>query len=83
MQSSIKSQNSSIFYGWYIVIVAAIAVFFSGPGQTYGVSVFIDYYIQEFGWSRSLVSGIYSTATLAAGLLLFLVGRLIDKLGQR
>ncbi|WP_226659550.1 MFS transporter [Pseudalkalibacillus hwajinpoensis] len=83
MQSSVKSHDSSIFYGWYIVIVAAIAVFFSGPGQTYGVSVFIDYYIQEFGWSRSLVSGIYSTATLAAGLLLFIVGRLVDKYGQR
>ena len=83
MQSFLKSQNSSIFYGWYIVIASAIGVFFSGPGQTYAVSVFIDYYIQEFGWSRSLVSGIYSSATLAAGLLLFIVGRLVDKHGQR
>lgn len=83
MQSSLTSRNSSIFYGWYIVLGAAIGVFFSGPGQTYAVSVFIDYYILEFGWSRSLVSGIYSSATLAAGLLLFIVGRLVDKHGQR
>ncbi|MDO6656621.1 MFS transporter [Anaerobacillus sp. 1_MG-2023] len=83
MQLFSKQQNSSFFYGWYIVMAAAIGVFFSGPGQTYAVSVFIDYYIQDFGWGRSLVSGIYSSATLAAGLLLFVVGRLVDKHGQR
>ncbi|WP_371018779.1 MFS transporter [Pseudalkalibacillus sp. JSM 102089] len=83
MQLFSKQQNSSFFYGCYIVMAAAIGVFFSGPGQTYAVSVFIDYYIQDFGWGRSLVSGIYSSATLAAGLLLFVVGRLVDKHGQR
>ncbi|MFK3961287.1 MFS transporter [Guptibacillus hwajinpoensis] len=83
MQLLSKQQNSSFFYGWYIVMAAAIGVFFSGPGQTYAISVFIDYYIQDFGWGRSLVSGIYSSATLAAGLLLFVVGRLVDKHGQR
>ncbi|MDQ0484196.1 MFS transporter [Guptibacillus hwajinpoensis] len=81
-QSSLH-KNSPFFYGWYIVLAAAVGVFFSGPGQTYAVSVFIDYYIQDFGWSRSLVSGIYSSATLAAGLLLFIVGRMVDKHGQR
>ncbi|WP_310793591.1 MFS transporter [Salipaludibacillus neizhouensis] len=56
---------------------------FSGPGQTYSNAVFIDYYILDFGWERSLVSGIYSSATLAAGFLLFLVGSSIDRFGQR
>ncbi len=83
MSQTMKKQKSPLFYGWYIVAAAAVGVFFSGPGQTYAVSVFIDYYIREFGWSRSLVSGIYSSATLAAGLLLFLVGRMVDKHGQR
>ncbi|APH03745.1 MFS transporter [Bacillus weihaiensis] len=75
--------NTSFFYGWVIVLLSALAVFFSGPGQTYSISLFIDEYIKEFGWSRSMVSSIYSTATLLAGLLLFLVGRMIDKYGQR
>ncbi|WP_333489750.1 MFS transporter [Alkalihalobacillus sp. CinArs1] len=81
MQSS--KQSSPFFYGWLIVAAAALGVFFSGPGQTYGVSVFINHYISDFGWSRSLVSGIYSSATLAAGLLLFIIGRMVDKFGQR
>ncbi|MGG3914278.1 MFS transporter [Rossellomorea vietnamensis] len=75
--------QSRIYYGWYIVGIAALGVFFSGPGQTYSVSVFIDAYIREFGWGRSEVSSIYSAATLVAGLCMFFVGRFIDRFGQR
>lgn len=49
----------------------------------YSNSIFIDYYIDEFGFSRSMVSGLYSTATLVAGFTLFLVGRMVDRFGQR
>ena len=73
----------SFHYGWVIVAIAALSQFFSGPGQTYSNSIFIDYYIEDFGWSRSTVSGIYSAATLTAGFLLFFVGRLIDRNGSR
>ncbi|WP_245411645.1 MFS transporter [Alkalicoccus urumqiensis] len=73
----------SFYYGWYIVALGALSLFFSGPGQTYSNSVFIDFYISDFGWERSLVSGIYSAATLSAGLILFTAGRAIDTIGQR
>lgn len=56
---------------------------FSGPGQTYSVSIFSQAYMDAFGWSRSLVSSYYSLATLLAGLLLPMIGRMIDKKGQR
>ena len=39
-----------------MVIVSSLVIFFSGPGQTYSVSVFIDSYINEYGWSRSVGS---------------------------
>jgi sugar phosphate permease len=71
------------FYGWIIVGVSALTIFFSGPGQTYSVSTFIDSYIGEFGWSRSTVSGMYSMGTLAAGLLMGFVGNFIDRRGHR
>ncbi|SFP73650.1 MFS transporter [Salibacterium halotolerans] len=71
------------FYGWLIVAIAALGAFFSGPGQTYSISVFMDIYIEEFEGNRTMISSIYSASTLAAGLLLFLTGRLIDKKGQR
>lgn len=72
-----------IYYGWIIVLIAGLGVFFSGPGQTYSNSTFIDQYINDFGWSRSQVSGIYSTATLFAGFIMILVGKFIDRFGQR
>jgi MFS family permease len=75
--------HTRFFYGWMIVAIAGLAVFFSGPGQTYSISVFIDKYIEEFGWSRSQVSSIYSAATLLSGLCMFFVGWFIDRYGQR
>ena len=75
--------SQRFYYGWVIVAIASLGVFFSGPGQTYSVSVFINSYIHDFHWSRSLVSGIYSFATLSAGLLLFIIGRCVDRYGQR
>lgn len=71
------------YYGWMIVGMAAMGLFFSGPGQTYSISIFIDSYTDHFGWSRSLISSIYLAATLLAGSLMFIIGRLIDKYGQR
>ncbi|WP_442858777.1 MFS transporter [Bacillus sp. KH172YL63] len=82
MHSNLPFQSKT-YYGWSIVAVSALCVFFSGPGQTYSVSVFIDAYIKEFGWGRSEISSIYSAATLLAGLCMFMIGRLIDRYGQR
>ena len=71
------------YYGWIIVCIGSVGIFFSGPGQTYSNSIFIDAYIEDFGWSRSLVSSVYSIATLVAGLIMIFVGRFIDRFGQR
>lgn len=76
---SIKLGN----YHWVIILMSGLILFFSGPGQTFNVSVFIDSYIESEGWSRSAISGFYSAATLVAGLLMPLSGRYIDKLGHR
>ena len=75
--------KTPFFYGWIIVGMGALASFFSGPGQTFSISIFIDVYIEHFGWSRTYVSGIYSAATLVSGLLIFSMGRLIDRFGHR
>ncbi|MCT8137139.1 MFS transporter [Anaerobacillus sp. CMMVII] len=75
--------NPPFYYGWIIVFMSALAIFFSGPGQTFSISIFIDAYLEHFGWSSTLVSTMYLFATLLAGFLLFIVGRLVDKYGQR
>jgi MFS family permease len=78
-----NKNGNSLYYGWMIVFISGIGIFFSGPGQTYSNSVFIDEYIKSFGWSRSEISSLYSLATLCAGFLMMVMGRLVDKLGQR
>jgi len=72
-----------VFYGWVMIGVAGLIIFCTGPGQTFSFSLFIDSFIDDFGWSRTLVSSLYSCATLISGCLMFLVGRLVDRFGAR
>ncbi len=66
-----------------MLFIAGIAVFLSGPAQTYGVSVFVDPMLADLGWSRSLFSTAYSAGTLASAGILILAGRQIDRRGNR
>jgi MFS family permease len=75
--------KTSFFYGWVITAIGALAYFFTGPGQTHFFSTFVDPMLTEFGWSRSLISGIYSGGTLLAGLMLFITGYLVERFGCR
>lgn len=79
----IRPPVASFYYGWVIVGLGSLAMFLSGLGQTISISVFIDQYIANFGWSRSVVSGFYSAATLLAGSFLYVMGRLLDRYGHR
>ena len=54
------------FFGWRIVGLASITGAMTGPGQTIGVSVFIDHFIGDLGVSRSEVSTTYLIGTLAS-----------------
>ena len=63
--------------------VAGLAIFCSGPGQTYSVSVFVDPIINDLGLSRTTVSGLYTAGSLTAALFMILVGRLLDRYGAR
>lgn len=78
-----KKINPYFYYGWFIVFISAVSMFFSAPGQSFSISTFINYYIEDFGYSRTYISFIYSFATVLSGSLLFIVGRHVDKLGQR
>jgi MFS family permease len=63
--------------------VASLVLLLSTPAQTYGFSVFIDPMLTQLGLSRSLVSGIYTVATLVSAAAVFLVGGVIDRQGHR
>ncbi len=75
--------RTPFFYGWVILAVSALALFISGPGQTYSVSIFVDPIISDLGWSRTMVSGLYTAGSLTAGVAMILAGRLLDRYGAR
>lgn len=66
-----------------MLALATITSALTGPGQTIGVSVFVDHFIADLGLGRSQVSTAYLVGTLAASLGLPLVGRQIDRVGVR
>ena len=76
-------RGRSQFSGWKILALASVTAALTGPGQTLGVSVFVDHFIEDLGISRSQVSTAYLVGTLVAALGLPLVGRTIDRAGVR
>jgi len=75
--------NRRLFYGWVMLAVGALAIFASGPGQSFIFSVFVTTLSEDLALSRTAVSSAYATATLIAAFGLPYVGRLIDRLGPR
>ena len=75
--------ESPVYYGWVVMGAAALGTIMTSPGQTYSVSIFIDYFIRELNISRGLVSTLYTVATLIGSFALPFVGRQIDRRGPR
>jgi MFS family permease len=82
----VKSERTALrssFYGWRILVLAIITGGLTGPGQTIGVSVFVDHFISDLGISRSGVSTAYLIGTLVAALALPRIGQKVDQVGVR
>lgn len=71
------------FYGWVIVFAATLGAIFSIPGQTMGFSVFTDLLMKELELTRVELSLAYCLGTVASGLTLPWLGKLLDRWGER
>lgn len=71
------------FSGWRVAVLATVVAIMTAPGQTIGVSVFIDHIIADLGLSRTAVATAYLVGTLAGGFTMPFVGNAIDKYGPR
>ncbi|NKB66089.1 MAG: MFS transporter [Candidatus Latescibacteria bacterium] len=72
-----------VYYGWVVLAVGSLGSLMTTPGQTPGFSAFLDHFINDLGLSRSLISTLYTGATLTASFALPLVGRQFDQRGAR
>src|SRR6266568_2175019 len=75
--------TSRLHGGWLVIGAAAIGVFMTTPGQTVGVSSFVDLLAADTGLARERVLLLYSLGTLLGILPAPLVGRLVDRYGPR
>ena len=78
-----QQQKPRIFYGWWIVLAAFVALTFTSMTVGYGFSVFYKRLIDHFGWTRTQLAGAISLSRLETGFLGGIGGFLVDKFGPR
>ena len=72
---------STSFRGWHILGWSTLLLALTAPGQTIGVSSFIDHMIDDLDISRSSLSAAYLIATLTGSAALPSIGRWVDRTG--
>ena len=77
------AQRTPFYYGWVVAGAVLMTMTISGAVAAPMFSVFIPRWTEEFGWSRTAISGAFSFGTVAAALAGPLVGRALDRYGGR
>lgn len=71
------------YYGWVIWLLSTIGYLMTIPGQTMGMAVYTDAFIEAFGLGRTELASAYFFGTTASATLLVHAGRLYDRIGAR
>ncbi|MBI2866308.1 MAG: MFS transporter [Chloroflexi bacterium] len=71
------------FYGWWVVVGAALSGLLSGAFFYVGYSAFAAVLSLEFGWSKGALGGVYSLARLWQSGVDVVSGYLADRTGPR
>lgn len=71
------------YYGWVILACLCCAGFARQGPAVATLSIFVEPLTQEFGWSRTALSGAVSLGGLLAALVSPLIGPMLDRRGSR
>jgi predicted MFS family arabinose efflux permease len=74
--------GSRVFYGW-VVLAASVAIIAVGTGTIFSLAVFLRPLEEEFGWTRSLISGVAFVNWVIFGVGSLVAGILSDRIGAR
>ena len=75
--------GSTVYYGWVIVGVAALAMVGTLPGRTQGLGLVTEPLLRDLAVDRVRFAQINLVATLAGSLFCFGIGGLVDRRGSR
>lgn len=76
-------KRRGIFFGWWIALTGMVMWAANGAFSYYGFSAFFTPLIQQFGWSRTELSGAISFSRLQGGVMAPLAGYLVDRFGTQ
>ncbi len=76
------TRRGRVFYGWTVVAAAGL-VLFMAYGTQYAFGVFFAALVEEFGWSRASLSGVFSLYAFVYSGFALVAGRLTDRWGPR
>ncbi len=74
--------ESKFFYG-YVIVAIAFFVMMMSQGIYVVFGIFIDPLINEFRWTRAMISGAYSLSSVISGIMGIAMGWLSDRYGPR
>jgi MFS family permease len=78
-----RTGSRSIYYGWAILIVAALAMVGTLPGRTQGLGLVTESLLRDLHTDRVTYATINLWGTLIGAAFCLPYGRLIDRLGSR
>lgn len=77
-----KERQGGLSPGWKTAIAGTVMTF-AGAGTYFSFGVFVPYLLQDFGWTRTEISGAASLRAVVTGLLTPVVGIAVDRFGTR
>ena len=72
-----------VFYGWWVVLGGMASTAISSGLFMHGFQFYFEPMRQQFGWSRTILSGAYSLSRVESGFLGPLGGYLVQRYGSR
>lgn len=72
-----------VYYGWWLVGISAVLLTVMSVAVFQGLGTFLVTMQQEFGWSRTVLSGAFALARAQGAVIGPVEGFLIDKIGNR
>ena len=74
---------AGVYYGWIVLLVAALAMVGTLPGRTQGLGLVTEPLLRDLGISRVAFAQVNLVATLVGSVFCFGIGRLLDRSGSR
>ena len=71
-----------VHYGW-VITAASFVIGITAYGVYYAFTLFYPFLVEDFGWSRTAISGALSLGLVAYGTLALPIGWCVDRLGPR